>query len=295
MRTIEINTLKLPEKMNWLQYAIAPRPIALASTIDKHGNAIVSPFSFFNLFSYNPPIVIFSAARRGRDNTNKHTLENINEIPEVVINICDYNIVQQVSLSSNEYSKETDEFVKAGFTKLPSTQVKPPRVKEAKVQMECKVVEIKSLGETGGAGQLIIAEVLCMHVDESIMNDDGSMIDQTKLHHVARLGGNWYCKVDATNLFQVTKPNRELGIGIDALPESIRMSNILTGNNLAQLAHIKDMPFVDAAFEDEQLKNIIQYYSINPDEMEKELHLYAKQLLDKDKVHEAWQVLLAGG
>lgn len=295
MLTITISDLKLPEKMNWLQYAIAPRPIALASTIDKHGNANVSPFSFFNLFSYNPPIVIFSAARRGRDNTNKHTLENINEIPEVVINICDYNIVQQVSLSSNEYSKEIDEFVKAGFTKLPSTQIKPPRVKEAKVQMECKVVEIKSLGETGGAGQLIIAEVLCMHVDESILNDDGSMINQTKLHHVARLGGNWYCKVDATNLFQVTKPNRELGIGIDALPESIRTSNILTGNNLAQLAHIKDMPFIDAAFEDEQLKNIIQYYSVNPDEMEKELHLYAKQLLDKDKVHEAWQVLLAGG
>jgi flavin reductase (DIM6/NTAB) family NADH-FMN oxidoreductase RutF len=295
MLTITISDLKLPEKMNWLQYAIAPRPIALASTIDKHGNANVSPFSFFNLFSYNPPIVIFSAARRGRDNTNKHTLENINEIPEVVINICDYTIVQQVSLSSNEYAKETDEFVKAGFTKLPSTQIKPPRVKEAKVQMECKVVEIKSLGETGGAGQLIIAEVLCMHVDESVLNDDGSMIDQTKLHHVARLGGNWYCKVDATNLFQVTKPNRELGIGIDALPESIRTSNILTGNNLAQLAHIKDMPFVDAAFEDEQLKNIIQYYSINPDEMEKELHRYAKQLLDKDKVHEAWQVLLAGG
>lgn len=293
MRTIEINTLTLPEKMNWLQYAVAPRPIALASTVDKDGNSNLSPFSFFNLFSYNPPIVIFSAARRGRDNTDKHTLENVNEVPEVVINICDYNIVQQVSLSSNEYAKDTDEFIKAGFTKLPSVHVKPSRVKEAKVQMECKVIEIKSLGEIGGAGQLIIAEVLYMHVDETILNNEGTMIDQTRLHHVARLGGNWYCKVDASNLFQIIKPGRELGIGIDALPESIRTSTILTGNNLAQLAHIKELPFVDASFEDDQLKNIIQYYSVSPDEMEKELHRYAKQLLEANKVHEAWQVLLS--
>lgn len=292
MRTIEINTLTLPEKMNWLQYAVAPRPIALASTVNKDGNSNLSPFSFFNLFSYNPPVVIFSAARRGRDNTDKHTLENINEVPEVVINICDYNMVQQVSLSSNEYAKDTDEFIKAGFTKLPSLHVKPPRVKEAKVQMECKVIEIKSLGETGGAGQLIIAEVLYMHIDETILNDEGTMIDQTRLHHVARLGGNWYCKIDTSNLFQIIKPGRELGIGIDALPESIRTSTILTGNDLAQLAHIKELPFVDASFEDEQLKNIIQYYSVSPDEMEKELHRYAKQLLDVNKVHEAWQVLL---
>lgn len=293
MRSIVISNLALPEKMPWLNHAVAPRPIALASTVDKEGNPNLSPFSFFNLFSYNPAIVIFSAARRGRDNTDKHTLENIHEVPEVVINICDYAMVQQVSLSSGEYEKDTDEFIKAGFNKLPSTLIKPPRVKEAKVQMECKVVEIKSLGETGGAGQLVIAEILCMHVDENILNDEGSMIDQTRLHHVARLGGNWYCRVDETNLFQITKPNRELGIGIDALPKSIRMSNILTGNNLAQLAHIKELPFIDPAFEDEQLKNIIQYYAVNPDEMEIELHHYAKQLLDKNKVQAAWQVLLA--
>ena len=293
MRSIVISDLTLPEKMPWLNHAIAPRPIALASTINKEGNPNLSPFSFFNLFSYNPAVVIFSAARRGRDNTDKHTLENVHEVPEVVINICDYAMVQQVSLSSGEYEKDTDEFVKAGFNKLPSTLIKPPRVKEAKVQMECKVVEIKSLGETGGAGQLIIAEVLCMHIDENILNDEGSMIDQTRLHHVARLGGNWYCRVDESNLFQVTKPNRELGIGIDALPKGIRMSDILTGNNLAQLAHIKELPFIDPAFEDEQLKNIIQYYAVNPDEMEIELHRYAKQLLDKNKVQAAWQVLLA--
>lgn len=294
MLTLTINDLKLSDKVNWLQYAIAPRPIALASTIDKDGNINLSPFSFFNLFSYNPAIVIFSPSRRGRDNTTKHTLENIKEVPEVVINICDYEMVHQTSLSSCEYPKGTDEFLKAGFTKLQSTIVKPPRVREAKVQMECKVNEIKSLGEVGGAGQLVIAEVICMHIDENILNDDASMIDQTKLHHIARLGGNWYCVVNETNLFHVTKPNRELGIGIDALPGGIRHSQILTGNDLAQLANVQEFPFIDAAFDDEQLKNIIQYYSINPDEMEQELHRYAKQLLHEGKVYEAWQVLLAG-
>lgn len=294
MRTIELTAVSLTDKMNWLQYSIAPRPIALASTIDKNGNVNLSPFSFFNLFSYNPPVVIFSAARRGRDKTHKHTLENIYEVPEVVINICDYSMVHQVSLSSSEYSKDTDEFIKAGFTKLDSTKIKPPRVKEAKVQMECKVVEVKSLGEIGGAGQLILAEVLCMHVDLDILNDEGTMIDQTRLHHIARLGGNWYCSVNSNNLFEVTKPNREIGIGIDALPEAIRMSSILTGNNLAQLANVKEMPVIEPSFYDEHLKDIVQYFSINPDEMEKELQTYAKQLLDKNKVHEAWQVLLAG-
>jgi flavin reductase (DIM6/NTAB) family NADH-FMN oxidoreductase RutF len=294
MRTIIINDLKLAQKVDWLQYAIAPRPVALASTIDKEGNVNLSPFSFFNLFSYNPPVVVFSPSRRGRDNTTKHTLENIHEVPEVVINICDYDMVQQTSLSSCEYPKGTDEFLKAGFTKLPSTVIQPPRVREAKVQMECRVLEIKSLGDIGGAGQLVIAEVICMHVDENILNEEGSMIDQTKLHHVARLGGNWYCVVNESNLFHVPKPNKDLGIGFDALPEGIRHSRILTGNHLAQLANVQELPLINASFDDEQLKNIIQYYSLSPDEMEKELHEYAKQLLDKNKVNEAWQVLLAG-
>lgn len=293
MLTVELNMLALPQKMNWLQYAVAPRPIALASTVDKDGNSNLSPFSFFNLFSYDPPVVIFSTVKRGRNNTHKHTFENISEVPEVAINICDYAIVQQINLASTEYAKGTDEFIKAGFTKLPSLYIKPPRVKEAKVQLECKVREIKSLGDIGGSGQLIIAEVICMHVDESILNDDGSAIDQTRLHHVARLGGDWYCKVDATNLFKVIRPVRDLGIGIDGLPAAIRVSKILTGSHLAQLANVKEIPFVDAAFEDEQLKNIIQYYSVSPDEMETELHRYAKELLDKGNVNGAWQVLLA--
>ena len=293
MFSLNISDLTLHEKQNWLQYAIAPRPIALASTIDKDGNANLSPFSFFNLFSYNPAVVIFSPSRSGRNNSIKHTLENIHEVPEVVINICDYNIVHQVSLSSCAYPKDTDEFLKSGLTKLTSTKIKPPRVAEAKVQMECKVLEIKSLGEVGGAGQLVIAEVLCMHVDESILNAYGSMIEQTKLHHVARLGGDWYCVVNEENLFKVAKPNKELGVGIDALPHSIKTSKILSGNNLAQLANVKEIPAVDAAFYDEQLKNIFQYYSIDPEEMANELHKYAKQLLDEDKIYEAWQVLLA--
>jgi flavin reductase (DIM6/NTAB) family NADH-FMN oxidoreductase RutF len=290
---IAIQTLSPVQKQAWLQHAIAPRPVCFASTIDKAGNVNLSPFSFFNLFSSNPPIVIFSPSRRVRDNTTKHSLQNVSEVPEVVINICDYDMVQRVSLSSCEYPKGIDEFIKTGFTKEPATVVTPPMVKEAKVKLECRVREIKSLGEEGGAGQLVIAEVLVMHVDESILNAEGTMIDQTKLHHIARLGGDWYCRVDASNLFIVEKPNVKLGIGVDALPESIRNSSILSGNNLGQLANVHDLPFVEPSFEDERLKNIFQYYSISPGEMEKELHLYAKELLDKGNVKEAWQVLLA--
>jgi flavin reductase (DIM6/NTAB) family NADH-FMN oxidoreductase RutF len=290
---IEINSLSPIQKQAWLQHAIAPRPVCFASTIDKEGNVNLSPFSFFNLFSTNPPIVIFSPSRRVRDNTTKHTLQNVLEVPEVVINICDYDMVQQVSLASCEYPKGADEFIKTGFTKEKASVVKPPMVKEAKVKFECRVNEVKSLGEEGGAGQLIFAEILLMHVDKSILKEDGSMIDQSRLHHIARLGGDWYCKVGASNLFQVEKPNVKLGIGVDALPAGIRNSTILTGNNLGQLANMHDMPVVEPSFDDDKLKNIIQYYAVNPAEMEKVIHLYAKELLDAGKVKEAWQVLLA--
>ncbi len=281
------------QKQQWLQHAVAPRPVCFASTIDKEGNVNLSPFSFFNLFSSNPPIVVFSPARRVRDNSTKHTLENVLEVPEVVINIVDYDMVQQTSLASCEFPKGTNEFIKAGFTQEAASLVKPPMVKESKVKMECKVVEVKPLGNEGGAGNLVICEVLRMHVDDSILNAEGTMIDQRKLQLVARLGGDWYCKVDEQSLFHVAKPNTQLGIGIDALPETIRNSAVLTGNNLGQLANVHDYPTVDATFEDERLKNIIQYFSINPDEMDKELHTYAKELLDAGKVTEAWQVLLA--
>jgi len=291
MKTIDISSLPVMEKQQWLQHAIAPRPICFASTIDKNGHVNLSPFSFFNLFSSNPPIVIFSPARRGRDNTTKHTLENVLEVPECVINIVDYAMVQQMSLSSCEFPKEVNEFVKAGFTEQLSTRVQPPMVKEAKIKLECKVNEVKSLGENGGAGQLVIAEVLCMHVDESILGEDGK-IDQQKLELVARLGGDWYCKVDPTNLFKVPKPNTKLGIGIDQLPESIRSSQVLTGNHLGMLGNVHEMPDIDASFTDDRVKNIFQYYSVSPAEMETELHKYAAELLNAGHVEKAWQVLL---
>ncbi len=289
---IDIQALPVMQRMAWLQHAVAPRPICFASTVDKQGRHNLSPFSFFNLFSTNPPIVIFSPARKGRDNTTKHTLQNILEVPQVVINICDYSMVQQVSLSSCEYEKGVDEFTKAGFTKQAATLVLPAMVNQAKIKLECRVNEVKSLGENGGAGQLVIAEVLCMHVDESILNDEGTMVDQQKLELIARLGGDWYCSINKNNLFTIAKPNTKLGIGVDALPVSIKQSTVLTGNNLGQLANVYELPFVDATFNDDNLKHIIQYYSITPDEMENELHHYAKKLLDANHVDAAWQVLL---
>ncbi len=295
MLTLDFSTLTIPEKQSWMQYAIAPRPICLASTIDKNGNVNLSPFSFFNLFSINPPIAIFSPSRSGRNNTMKHTLENVLEVPEVVLNICDYDMVQQVSLTSSGFDKNVDEFIKAGFTKEAATIVKPPMVKEAKVKFECRVIEIKSLGEVSGAGQLVISEILKMHVDESILSDDRKTISPQKFNLIARLGGDWYAVINEQNLFKVAKPNSQLGIGIDALPESIRTSKVLTGNNLGQLANVHEIPLINASFEDAQLKNIIQYYSIDPEEMEKELHYYARHLLELNKVDEAWQVLLASG
>ena len=289
--TIELSSLKPAEKQLYLQHVIAPRPICFASTIDKEGNVNLSPFSFFNMFSSHPPIVIFSPARRVRDNTTKHSLQNVLEVPEVVINIATYDMVQQVSLASCEYPKGVDEFVKAGFTKTPATLVKPPMVLESKVNLECRVLEVKSLGEEGGAGQLVICEVLLMHIKDEVLTNGKP--DQTKLEHVARLGGNWYCRVSKDNLFEVPKPNVKLGIGIDALPLSIRSSKVLTGNHLGMLANVDETPVVQPSFEDEHLKNIVQYFAVNPDEMETEVHRYAARLLDENKVDQAWQVLLA--
>ncbi|TDH23220.1 flavin reductase family protein [Segetibacter sp. 3557_3] len=288
---IDLSTLSLLERQHWLQHAIAPRPICFAATIDSEGFVNLSPFSFYNLFSINPPVVVFSPSRRVRDNTTKHTLDNLVDVPEVTISVVDYEMVQQVSLSSCEFAKEDNEFIKAGFTIETSTLVRPPMVKEAKIKFECRVLEIKSLGTNGGAGQLVIAEILRMHVDERVLGADGK-IDQRKISHVARLGGDWYCRVDESNLFLVAKPNTKLGIGVDALPEHIRNSTILTGNDLGQLANVYEQPAVLASYEDERVKSIFQYYSLTPDEMEVELHRYAKELLRQNRVDEAWQVLL---
>lgn len=290
--TFDLNELKTAEKQYYLQHVIAPRPICFASTVDKEGVVNLSPFSFFNMFSSNPPIVIFSPSRRVRDNTTKHSLQNVLEVPEVVINIVTYDIVQQTSLASCEYPKGVDEFIKAGFTKEPATLVRPPMIKECKVKMECKVLEVKSLGTEGGAGNLVICEVLRLHLDDSLLNEE-KKFDQTKLELVARLGGDWYCRVSRDNLFIVPKPNIKLGIGIDALPESIRHSSILTGNHLGKLANVDEMPVVEPSYDDEHLKNIVQYFSVSPAEFEAEVHTYAAKLLDENRVHDAWQVLLA--
>lgn len=290
-KSILLKDLTNTETVNYLQHAIGPRPICFASTIDKEGNVNLSPFSFFNLFSTHPPILVFSPSRRGRDNTTKHTLENILEVPEVAINIVSYEMVHQVSLSSCEFPKGTNEFIKAGLTPEASQIIHPPRVKESPVQFECKVLEVKPLGTEGGAGNLVIAEILLMHINTDILNDKGN-IDQLKMDVVARFGGNWYARVNADNLFEVEKPNTQLGIGVDALPENIRNSSILSGNDLGKLANVNEYPIIDTSFYDDKLKNIIQYFSIDPDELEKELHAYAKELLSEGKAREAWQVLL---
>ena len=285
--------IKTAQLHNYLQGAIAPRPICFASTVDKEGRPNLSPFSFFNLFGSNPPTLIFSPSRRVRDNTTKHTLENVLETMEVVINVVNYSMVQQASLASCEYPKGVNEFEKAGFTPQPSEKVKPFRVKESPVQFECIVREVRPQGTEGGAGNLIICEPVLIHINDAILNENGA-IDPHKIDLVARMGGDYYCRASGAAIFEVAKPLTELGIGIDALPSAIRQSNILTGNNLGQLANVQQQPTVDPAFDDDHLKNIIQYYSITPDEMEKELHRHAQRLLEQGRVQDAWQVLLAG-
>ncbi|MCY7291842.1 MAG: flavin reductase family protein [Ferruginibacter sp.] len=291
MLSFNLSSLSPADVQNYLQHAVAPRPICFASTINKNGQVNLSPFSFFNLFSSNPPVVIFSPARRVRDNTTKHTLQNVLEVPEVVINIVDYDMVQQVSLASCDFAKEENEFIKAGFTQQQATMVKPPMVKESKIKLECKVIEVKPLGTEGGAGNLVICEVLAMHIDESIL-DENKKIDQTKFNAVARLGDDWYCKVDSNNLFKVAKPNIKIGIGVNALPLAVRNSNVLTGNHLGQLANVNQLPNINPAFENDQLKQIVQYYNLDPKEMETETHKLAALLLNSGNVDDAWQVLL---
>jgi flavin reductase (DIM6/NTAB) family NADH-FMN oxidoreductase RutF len=241
MLTINTSDISPLELQGYLQSAIAPRPICLASTIDKAGQVNLSPFSYFNLFSMNPPICIFSPSRRVRDNTTKHTLENLKEVPECVINIVNYAMVGQVSLSSCEYSKEVNEFTKAGFTQIPSDLVVPPRVAESPIQLECTVAQIIALGEKAGAGNLVLAEIKRIHIAESVLNAN-KKIDQAKLDLVARLGGDWYARINEQNLFEVTKPNTQLGMGFDMLPAFIRESEALSNNEKAQLANCTTLP-----------------------------------------------------
>lgn len=294
MLTINTSELSPAQLQNYMQYAIAPRPICFASTIDAAGNVNLSPFSFFNMFSSNPPLCIFSPARRVRDNTTKHTLENVLEVKECVINIVNYAMVQQTSLASTEYAKGTNEFEKAGFTMLPAQLVRPPRVAEAPVQMECIVKEVIHLGDNPGAGNLILAEVKLIHIREEILDAEGK-IDQAKIDLVARLGGDWYCRVTPESLFKVAKPLTTLGLGVDALPIAVRNSKVLTGNDLGVLGNIEQFPSdeeVDAAYTWPQVKEILDATIGDSGNRERELHELARQLLNEGKVNEALKVLL---
>lgn len=279
---------------SYMLSAIAPRPIAFASTVDKNGHPNLAPFSFFNAFGSNPPVVVFSPARRVRDNTIKHTLENIYETKEVVINVVNYAMVRQASLASSEYPKGVNEFIKAGFTPVPSHIVKPYRVKESPVQMECKVLEVKETGNMGGAANLIICEILLMHIDEAVLTPD-SKIDPNKIDLVARMGSDLYCRASGSALFEVSKPLSIPGIGIDNLPESIRQSHILSGNNLGQLGNISVLPNENAIIEFSRkdfMKELYKRFGHDKNLLQEKLHLLAKSLLENDNVDEAILVLL---
>lgn len=275
--------------------SIAPRPIAFASTMDKQGNSNLSPFSFYNAFGSNPATVVFSPARRVRDNTIKHTLVNIYETGEVVINAVNYNMVQQMSLSSVEFPKGVDEFVKAGFTKLPSQIVKPFRVAESPVQLECKVVEVKEMGNEGGAANLIICEILLMHIDENILDADGH-IDQHKIDLVARLGGNWYSRNSGNALFHVAKPNLKPAIGIDQLPAEIRNSTVLSGNDLGKLGNLEHAPTVDeltAVDVAAELNDLKSRFANDAESLKYHQHMLAKDFLNENELLKAWKILVS--
>ncbi|HET8754122.1 MAG TPA: flavin reductase family protein [Salinimicrobium sp.] len=268
--------------------AVGPRPISFASTIDENGNPNLSPFSFFNMFSANPPILIFSPARRVRDNSVKHTLLNAKATGEVVINIVNFDLVQQASLSSTEYAKSVNEFEKAGLTMLKSEVVKPFRVAESPVQFECKVNQIIEMGQEGGAGNLIICQVLKMHVKEEFLDAEGK-IDQHKLDLVARMGGNWYTRAKL-GMFEVPKPLSTLGIGVDAIPQEIRNSKVLTGNDLGKLGNVESLPS-EAEIEDFFRENPYLQNLLKTDK--NQLHSEAKKYLEKDEAANAWKILLA--
>ena len=274
MKTIDPKAVSTAALHGYMLGAVTPRPIAFASTIDSAGNVNLSPFSFFNVFSANPPIMIFSPARRGRDNTTKHTYENVLQVKQVVINIVNYDIVQQMSLSSTEYGKGVNEFEKAGLTPLASQTIKPPRVAESPVQFECRVNEVISLGTEGGAGNLVICEVLKMHINEAVLDPDGK-IDPVKLDAVSRMGGNWYGRAKQ-GMFEVPKPLSRLGIGFDQLPEAIRTSKLLTGNDLAMLANVEVLP--------KGAKAIVN--------LEQHVAQKAQKRLALDDVQGAWELLI---
>lgn len=282
--TVNPKDVSLGKLHHHLLSAVGPRPIAFASTVDKEGNRNLSPFSFFNVFSANPPIVIFSPAKSGRTNTQKDTYHNVKETMEVVINIVNYPIVQQMSLSSTAYEKGVDEFVKSGLTPIDSEMVKPARVKESPVQLECKVREVVELGDEGGSGNLIIAEVVLMHINDEMLDEEGA-IDQTKIDLVGRMGGNYYVRANGDALFEVPKPIRQKGIGVDQLPEKVRNSKILSGNDLGMLGNVEKLP------SEGEINSYTDAHDVPTDWEGKQQK--AKDLLCEVKIEEAWKVLLS--
>jgi flavin reductase (DIM6/NTAB) family NADH-FMN oxidoreductase RutF len=277
MLTVNPKDIEVPQLHRYLLGAIGPRPIAFASTIDANGIPNLSPFSFFNVFSANPPIMIFSPARSGRTGATKNTLDNVKAIKEVVINVVNHDIVQQMSLSSSPYDSSVDEFVKAGLTPIASEEIRPFRVKESPVQFECKVNEIIELGQNGGAGNLVICEVVKIHINEAVLDENG-MIDQHKIDLVSRMGGNWYCRADKNSMFEIQKPITTIGIGVDQIPEDIRNSSVLTGNDLGLLGSVEAIPT-------EQ-----EVTDFNAPSGEK--HQTAKELLANGEILDAWKTLL---
>ena len=277
MLTLDPKELPIPKLHHYLLGSIGPRPIAFASTIDAEGNRNLAPFSFFNVFSANPPILIFSPARSGRTNTTKNTHDNVKAVAEVVINVVTYDMVHQMSLTSSPFEAGVDEFEKAGFTPIASDTIRPFRVKESPVQIECKVLEIKELGQNGGAGNLIICEVQKIHIDERVL-DENQMVDQKKIDLVSRMGGNWYCRANDASMFEVDKPITTIGVGVDSLPINIRTSSQLTGNDLGILGNMQTIPT------DEEIKAellVIDTPSLS----------LAKDLLNKNKPQMAYAVL----
>lgn len=272
MKTLIPSEITPVQLQTVMQTAVSPRPIALASTVDKDGNSNLSPFSFFNMFSTVPPVLIFSPSRRVRDNTIKHTLENVLEVPEVVIGTVNFPIVQQISLASTEYEEGVNEFIKSGLTMKDAEIVQPKLIEECPVNFECKVLEVKSLGDQGGAGNLVICEVLKIHIREEYLDENGNL-DQAKLDMVARLGSNWYSRNTPDNLFEVPKPLVTKGIGFDLLPDEIKFSRIFTGNDLGMLANVEILPAGN-------------YHS------DENVHLEAQKLLLESKIEEAWKILI---
>ncbi|WP_373496146.1 flavin reductase family protein [Aquiflexum sp.] len=294
MKIIDPKELSTSQFHGYLLGAVAPRPIAFASTVDLDGKINLSPFSFFNVFGSNPPVLIFSPSRRVRDNTTKHSLENVKEVPEVVINIVNFQIVEQMSLSSTEYEKGVNEFSKSGLTEEPSILVKPPRVKEAPAAFECKVIDIIPVGEGGGSANLVICEVLLMHLNEEIL-DGNDQIDPNKLDAVARMGGNWYCRASGASLFEIPKPLRNKGIGVDNIPVTIKNSMVLSGNNLGRLGNIEALPNQEE-IENFSMKAEIQDLKLrfknDRESLIFHLHEYAKEVLEDGDVETAWKILL---